>query len=396
MNPREPLDSRMGPPQAGPSGLHERELLITRFNERVDAAQQARPSSKERVRAAVRRQGAPRCPTRLRRLSHDVILRYGDALADLFVEYPDDTTFVQAYDFAVGYQAPDVTLPINPVEVLTTPSVWTDEWGTRWEHAEGGVGASPIANPIEDWAQLDEYISHQLPGPDPTRRLAGARAAVMRHGRTSYVAGQTHLTLFERYHSLRGMENAFEDFYLYPKETDRLLSVLTDWYVEVIRAWGHLENVDAMWMGDDWGSQTALMISPEMWRRFFAARYRRFCDEAHRLGRDVHFHSDGNVIEIVGDLIDVGVDVIDPVQPEAIDLARVAREFGGKVAFSGGLSDQRLATCSPQEVKDEVHRAIEVLGAPYGNSYILAPSNSLTPEIPLDNLAALFQACHDQ
>jgi uroporphyrinogen decarboxylase len=386
----------MGPPQTDDSGLHERELLVTRFNERVDAAQQAQPSSKERVRAAVRRQGAARCPTRLRRLSHDVILRHGDALADLFVEYPDDTAFIQAYDFSVGYQAPDARISINAVQVLTTPSVWTDEWGTKWEHAEGGVGASPIDNPIKDWAQLDEYISHQLPEPDPTRRLMGARAAVRLHGPTSYVAGQTHLTLFERYHSLRGMENAFEDFYLYPKEADRLLSVLTDWYVEVIRAWGNLENVDAMWMGDDWGSQTALMISPEMWRRFFAARYRRFCDEVHRLGRDVHFHSDGNVIDIIGDLIDAGVDVIDPVQPEAIDMVRVAREFGGKVAFSGGLSDQRLATCSPQEVKDEVHRAIEVLGAPYGNAYILAPSNSLTPEIPLDNLAALFQACHDQ
>jgi uroporphyrinogen decarboxylase len=192
------------------------------------------------------------------------------------------------------------------------------------------------------------------------------------------------------------MENAFEDFYLFPKETDRLLGALTDWYVEIINAWGQLDQVDAMWMGDDWGSQTALMISREMWRRFFAARYRRLCDEAHRLGLDVHFHSDGNVIDILGDLIDAGVDVIDPVQPEAIDLARVSREFGGKVAFSGGLSDQLLATCSPAQVRDEVHRAIEMLGAPFGNAYILAPSNSLTPEIPLDNLVALFQACHDQ
>lgn len=396
MHPREPLDPRKGPSETDSATLHDRELLIQRFNQRVDDAQQAQPSTKERVRAAVRRRGSGRCPTRLRRLSHDVILRHGDALSDLFVEYPDDTVFVQAYDFSVGYQAPGTPPPLNPVRLLTSPSVWTDEWGTQWEHAEGGVGASPIDHPIKDWAQFDDYARNRLPDPDPVHRLASARPAVTLHGRTSYVAGQTHLTLFERYHSLRGMENAFEDFYLYPKEADRLLGVLTDWYVEVIRGWGNLDNVDAMWMGDDWGSQNALMISPDMWRRFFAARYRRFCDEVHRLGRDVHFHSDGNVIEIVGDLIDAGVDVIDPVQPEAIDLARVAREFGGKVAFSGGLSDQRLASCSPQEVKDEVHRAIELLGSPYGNAYILAPSNSLTPEIPIANLEALFRACHEQ
>ncbi len=119
-----------------------------------------------------------------------------------------------------------------------------------------------------------------------------------------------------------------------------------------------------------------------MWRRIFAQRYRRLCDEAHRSGLLVVFHSCGNVFEIMGDLIDAGIDVIDPLQPEAMDLAVVAREYGGSVGFCGGISDQRLGTQTPSQVRDQIRWLIDTLGAPFGNAYVLAPSNSLMPEIP--------------
>jgi uroporphyrinogen decarboxylase len=108
----------------------------------------------------------------------------------------------------------------------------------------------------------------------------------------------------------------------------------------------------------------------------------------------VIFHSCGNITAIIGDLIDAGVDVLDPLQPEAVDLARVAREFGGKVAFSGGISDQRLVALSPQEVKDHVRWAIDTLGSRFGNAYLVSASNMMPPDIPLENLAALFEAAH--
>ena len=150
------------------------------------------------------------------------------------------------------------------------------------------------------------------------------------------------------------MNRTFEDFYLYPRELNRLLDSLTDYYVELVRAWGQLGGVDGLFLTDDWGTQTSLMISPRMWRTFFAARYRLICEKAHRSGMQLIFHSCGNVTAIIGDLIDCGVDVIDPLQPEAVDLEQIAREFGGKVAFSGGISDQELAALSPQQVKDHV------------------------------------------
>ena len=203
-----------------------------------------------------------------------------------------------------------------------------------------------------------------MPDPRAADRLDGALPAWRMHAKSQYFCGMVHMALFERLHCLRGIENAFADFHLHPNEVNRLLDALTDYYLELIRSWGTLGGVDALFMSDDWGTQTSLMIAPAMWRKLFAARYRRLCDKAHRYGMHVIFHSCGNVTAIIGDLIDAGVDVLDPVQPEAMDLAQVARDFGGKLAFCGGISDQKLATLSPQQVTDHVHWVIDTLGTP--------------------------------
>jgi uroporphyrinogen decarboxylase len=371
-------------------------VIVARFNDRVNSALRTSTPSKAWVRKALHHEGAPRCPVRLRNLSYDVILRHGDALADLFVAYPDDIVEVIAYEPFVGFQLPGQAEPIDAVQALTEEAKWIDEWGTQWGHAAGGVGAHPITNPITDWSQLDGYLSHPMPDPRGPERVAGAKPMVEMLGPTKYVVGATPSALWERLYFLRGMENAFEDFYASPGEVDRLLGALTDFIVEIIPAWGRLGNVDAFLTSDDWGSQMGLMISPEMWRRFFAGHYRRICEEAHRHDLTVEFHSCGNIGAIIGDLIDAGVDVIDPLQSEALDLGWVAREFGGKVAFQGGLPEQTLPGLTPTQVRDEVRRLIDLLGGPFGNAYILAPSNAITADVPLANLAALFEASHDQ
>ena len=372
------------------------ETAVRRFDERFDNALRCAPPSKAWVRAALRHQGAPRCPVHLRELSLDVVVRHGDALANLFTEHPDDLVFVEPYDWTIGFQEPGRLEPIDPLRMHTTDAEWTDEWGTRWAHAAGGVGASPVGYPLEDWSGLDDYLARRMPDPHAPGRLDGALTRLRLHGPAQFFVGGTSVVLFERLHFLRGIEMTLEDFYSAPRETERLLDALSDYQVEMIRAWGRLPDVDVCFLGDDWGTETGLMVSPAMWRRFFAARYRRLCDVAHESGLLVLFHSCGNVFGIIGDLIDAGVDVIDPLQPEAMDLAAVAREYGGKVAFCGGISDQRLGAKTPVQVRDEVQRLIDTFGAPFGNAYILAPANSLMPETPLENLVALFEACHDQ
>ena len=364
------------------------------FNARVEAAAARAAPSKSWVRAALRRKGSERCPVRLKRLSYDIILKYPEGLAQLFEEYPDDVTAVQAYDATIGRQGADEPNRIEPLRVLTEDAEWKDEWGISWRHAAGGVGATPSANPIDDWSILEEYLAERMPDPKAPDRLREVLPALESLGKTRYFIGMAHLALFERYHCLRGMENALADFYLNPEEARRLLSALTDYFVELVRAWGRLGSVDCLFLTDDWGTQKSLMISPEMWIDFFAPSYRRICDEAHSADMEVCFHSCGNVAQIIGGLVDAGVDIIDPLQPESMDLGRIIREYGGAAAFSGGISDQALAGYSPEQVRDEVRRTIDLLGSGSRRAYIVAPSNVLPPDIPFENIVALFEACY--
>ena len=364
------------------ASLAEVEALVRRFDERVDAALQQAPASKAWTRRALERRGASRCPVHLRELSYDIVLRHGDVLADLLADHPDDLVFIDPYEWAIGYQPPGTPRPDRaPAGPHRGAGL-----GRRVGHALGpcrrrcGCHARrPCHRGLVAARRLPGDQAARGPG---IRPLDGAWPSLRLHGPSRFCVGNLSGGLFERLHFVRGMEGALEGFYTAPEETARLLDAITEYQVELIRAWGAMSHLDACLLTDDWGTQQALMISPGMWRAVFAERYRRLCDEAHRQGLLVVFHSCGNVFEIIGDLVDAGVDVIDPLQPEAMDLAAVAREFGGSVAFCGGISDQRLGTQTPAEVRDEVRRLIDLLGGPFGNAYVLAPANSLMPEIP--------------
>ena len=376
--------------------LEEMEAIVRDFEERVSKAQQSNPPTKDLMRRAVHRQGANRCPVRLKRFSLDLILRYQNDLADLLCEYPDDTIGITAYDMFVGYQPSDCLNRVNTIQVMMQGAEWMDEWGTRWAHAFGGVGATPSAYPLTDWSQLDEYLEKNFPDPHAPGRLESAAKVVKTHGQSKYCVGFIHNTLFERLHALRGMENILMDFYTNEAEVRRLAGVLTEFAIELIRNWAGI-GVDAVMMTDDWGTQNSLMVSLPMWQNFFKDLYRTLFNEGHRCGLDMFLHSCGNVIDILPDLIDLKVDVLDPLQPGAMNLEEVARRFGGKIAFQGAIDEQHLLTYgSPQEIKDEIRKIIDLLGSPFGNALILAPANMLTPEIPFENLVALFEATHNQ
>jgi uroporphyrinogen decarboxylase len=375
--------------------LSEMEKIVTRFKERVDAALLASPPNQERVRKTLHREGAERCLTRMNRFSTDVIVRFGDALADLLCQFPDDVISVVPYDFALGYQPPSRPGRLSNVEALMQEKTWVDEWGIGWKHAADGVGANPFNHPIKDWSQLDDYLRNQMPDPHAPGRLDAALPTLAKLGSRKYCVGVLNLTLFERLFALRAMDHLLEDFYIHEKEIARLCDALTGYAIGLIEEWGKT-NVSGIFLSDDWGSQNALMISPPMWRRLFKEHYRRIFAEVHRWGKDVLFHSCGNIASIIPDLIEVGVDILDPLQPGPLDLAEIARRFGGKVSFSGGIDDQRLEDYSPQEVKDMVRRTVDILGRPFGNAYIISAANAILPSVPLENLQAMIQTCHEQ
>ena len=335
-------------------------------------------------------------PRRMNRFSTDVIVRYGDALADLLCQYPDDLIFIPPYEFALGYQPPGRPDRLTDVEALMQEKEWVDEWGIGWKHAADGVGAESLPGiRSRIGPSLTTTCATRCPtpmSPDGWRRH-GPRWPNIGSGK--YCVGVVNLTLFERLFALRGMDCVFEDLYTNSKEIARLCEALTEYAIGFVSEWGKTD-VSGIFLTDDWGGQEALMVSPAMWRRHFKQYYGRIFAEVHRWGKDVLFHSCGNIAAIIPDLIEVGVDVLDPLQPGPLNLAEVARQFGGKVAFSGGIDDQRLESYRPQEVKDMVRRNIDMLGRPFGNAYLIAAANAILPSVPLENLEAMFQACHEQ
>lgn len=372
------------------------QAIVNRFDQRVNEGLKRAPATKEAAKRAVRQKSAPYCPCRLNRLSYDVILRHRDALADLFYEFPDDIVFIAPYHLFVGFQPANKPDPIIPLKVLMEESQWTDEWGTRWAHACGGVGGTPVESPLKDWTQLEEYIAHRMPKADAPGRLDAAAEVVRMYRSTKYCMGSIQGALFERAHFVRGMENVFEDVYTCENELRRLTDAITAYSLELVKLWGKLAP-DGLFFTDDWGTQTALMISPALWRKIFKPYYKTLFDAVHREGMDVCLHSCGNVTEIVGDLVDIGLDILDPVQPGAMDLKEIARNFGGHITFHGAVDDQHLVTSSsPQEIKDTIRWLIDTLGRPFGNGFILSPANAIPPETPIENLRALFEACHER
>lgn len=195
-------------------------------------------------------------------------------------------------------------------------------------------------------------------------------------------------SLFERAWTLTGMERLLCLMHEDPSLVHALLDRITAWNLGVIRRCAPL-GIDAVYLGDDWGSQHGPLFSPKAWTTFIVPHLAATCAEAHRLGLLVSLHCCGNVAPLMGGIADAGVDVFDPFQPEAMDIAQLRRQYRERIAFWGGLSVQRtLPHGTPDEVRAETRRLLREI-AP-GGGYILSPSHSVTGDVPPENVLAFL------
>ncbi len=196
-------------------------------------------------------------------------------------------------------------------------------------------------------------------------------------------------TLFERLWLLKGFENTLMDLYSNEKEINYLLDGITEFHIEMSKRIIKLEIVDGLYTGDDFGTQRGMVMSPETWRKFFKERYKKIWRIYKDKNLPVFHHSCGNIIEIIPDLIEIGLDVITPVQPEAMDPEKLSEGFGEKLSFLGGISTQNvLPFGTPQDVRNEVIDRIRVLGR--NNGYIISPSHEVTSDCKPENFRMLI------
>jgi uroporphyrinogen decarboxylase len=265
---------------------------------------------------------------------------------------------------------------------------WTDAWGTRWETTRDDMVPFPKGNPLPDLRRIDEYRMpdpHALFDADPT---LAAQMASIPDREEKLIFGQQTYFLYERAWALTGLESLMAAFHEHPYELRELLRRITDYNIAVFERYIEL-GVDGVGFSEDLGTQRALMISPRAFREFLKPEYERAFAPVKAAGKLVNFHSCGCIKEIVEDLIDVGVDILNPVQARANDLAEVKRKSMGKLALFGGIDTQQvLMRGTPQEVEAEVKRVISIL-AP-GGGYIIAPDQGMP--FPEENIEALWRS----
>ena len=241
-----------------------------------------------------------------------------------------------------------------------------DEWGTIWGFGTiVGVVGEPLEFPIKD---IDGIRKYKLPDPEADGTLDGFIKDIDNF-KDKYINAILQFTLFERLHFLLGFNETLINIMQNPKEIEYLLDKIVDYDVRLIR---HLSKslkgkVHGIVGSDDWGTQTSLFISPELWRKIFKPRYEILSDEIYKCGYDFWLHSDGKIEEIIPDLIELGVDVFQCPQPSSVlGIKEFGKRFAGKACHGLYIDIQSTAVYGTEE---EIIKEAEDLVNYWSNEY---------------------------
>ena len=202
--------------------------------------------------------------------------------------------------------------------------------------------------------------------------------------------------LFESSWGIRGFENVLMDIVAEEDFFGELLDKLTELFLALV---GHCKDVpgDAIMFGDDWGIQRGVTVGPDRWRKFFKPRWAKIYDATHAQGKKVITHCCGSIADIMGDVVEIGLDVLESVQPEAYGMNpyELKKQWGDKLAFWGCLGSQStLQFGTPDDIRNEVRKLRREMSK--GGGFILAPAKDLQPGTPIENAVAAVEAFTEQ
>lgn len=280
----------------------------------------------------------------------------------------------------------DITHAKRPSEDGTVLFDW---WGAGFDTGEEGyfVRDSPLAESLD----LDAF-----PWPDPTAPglLDDAMRIIAADGGEHFIVPNFGFSLFERAWSLRGLQQFLMDLIDEQDFVNELFDRIVEIQLVLIRRFLDL-GVDGGYFGDDYGAQKNLLISPKMWRTMIKPRLARMFAPFREAGLPVILHSDGQIQSILPDLVEIGLTVYNPVQPEVTDHAALRQQFGTQLAYYGGVSTQTvLPFGTPDAVREATLTCARTL-APDGTGLLIAPSHRMMSDIPMQNVVALLGAFHE-
>lgn len=310
-------------------------------------------------------------------------LKYGKELAELQAAHP--ALFPHADPRA--YRGP----PKMPNPLYETGR-FTDTWGTVWKNIEEGLEGMTIAHPLDDWDAFADYkppipLQQSMFGPRNWNVVQQQLAQARNSGEIAVGGGLHHGYMFMRLWYLRGFENLMMDIATEDPRLLQLIKMVENYNTTVINRYVEL-GAEMIKLGDDLGFQHALPMSPEAWRRLIKPAYSRMYARCREEGIPIRQHTDGCILEIIPDLIEVGVTLLNPqFRSNGLDgLKRVAK---GKVALHQDLDRQLFPFASPSEIEEHVGSVVEELNTPKGGLMLRA---ECAPDLSLDTIDAICVA----
>jgi uroporphyrinogen decarboxylase len=274
----------------------------------------------------------------------------------------------------------------------TARKPYVDEWGVGWQAVEYatpyGVGAytEMMVHPLADPRALASY---RAPDPQRPELYAEAERVIREFGDEYWIVGVTVTTIFETAWALRGYARLLEDLVADPDLAEQILDIPYRYHLAAATRLAQM-GVDMIWVGDDVGGQHGMVMSPACWRRFLKPRLASMIAalKATNPCLKIAYHSDGKIDPIIPELIEIGVDVLNPIQPACMDPLAIKAQYGNRLCFWGSLDEQHtLPFGTPRDVAQEVRARLRTLGQ--GGGLILGPTHHVQLDTPMENFWAM-------
>ena len=326
-------------------------------------------------------------PHRLRRLLEELHIPRAEFEAwtdnHIYRFYPLTESCCYSSGSAADQKLIDLAVAKGLIEPHPDDRYLYDNFHVVWLKNTNGI--RDVVNPGKENPDLDAF---PWPRPDVPGLFDHVPDALARYQDGYYIVGVQHLGLFERSWLFLGYENLMEKLATDIAYVEALMDRILEFHVGLAHRFVELGVIDAVLTGDDYGTQKNLQISPTMWRRLIKPRLAKIWEIFRAAGITIMHHSCGNIEAVIPDLIELGLEVLHPVQPHAMSLERLAERFGKQIVFYGGIDTQQLLPFgTPDAVLTAIKHCIQTLGA--NGRYIIAPSQEIMNDVPTENIRAL-------
>lgn len=265
-------------------------------------------------------------------------------------------------------------------------------WQMKTVQVESGETESHCGYIFEDAEDIQDIEQFNWPGVD-WFDFSNMNALLDEY--RDYAIMASGASVFQHPTLVRGLNNVLCDMMVFPEMAEYLMDKYTDFYVEYFAKMFEVTQgrIDIFRIADDFGMQDRPLISTELFRKFSKPRIKKLVDMAHAYSVKVMFHSCGSVVDFIDELIEIGVDILDPIQPRAKGMkpSHIKQRFGKSICLHGSIDTQyTLPKGSAEEVEEEVKDRICKLGVDGG--FIIAPSHTLQPDVPVENIIRLYES----